>query len=185
MLTNGCARFNYADAKQFTQLVGAAAASRFDATREQSSSAEYFNYYALLSQQQNMLSDLTRTGTYQRAVLANSVDFRNKVVCDVGAGTGILSFFALQAGARKVYAIEASNMADNAQLLVEANGLADRMTVVKGRCEDIELPEPVDIIISEPMGIALLNERMLESYLAARRWYVYVCWFCSLCLWLR
>jgi histone-arginine methyltransferase CARM1 len=64
----------------------AAKTSVFDATREKSSSTEYFNYYALLSQQQNMLSDLTRTGTYQRAVLANSVDFQGKVVCDVGAG---------------------------------------------------------------------------------------------------
>lgn len=27
-----------------------------------------------------------------------------------------------------------------------------------------------DIIISEPMGILLVNERMLESYLHARKW---------------
>jgi len=44
------------------------------------------------------------TGTYQNAFLSNAVDFKDKVVLDVGTGTGILAFFAVQAGARKVYA---------------------------------------------------------------------------------
>lgn len=44
------------------------------------------------------------TGTYQQAFLSNAVDFKDKVVLDVGTGTGILAFFAAQAGAKKVYA---------------------------------------------------------------------------------
>ena len=56
-----------------------------------------------------------RTGTYQRAMLNNRVDFTDKVVMDVGTGTGILAFFAVQAGAKKVYAVEASDVADHAQ----------------------------------------------------------------------
>lgn len=44
------------------------------------------------------------TGTYQNAFLSNAVDFKDKVVLDVGTGTGILAFFAVQAGARRVYA---------------------------------------------------------------------------------
>lgn len=89
---------------------------------------------------------------------------------DVGAGSGILSFFAVQAGAKQVYAIEASNMAYHAQQLVIANNVADKVKVVPGKIEEIDLPEVVDIIISEPMGYMLYNERMLETYLHARKW---------------
>lgn len=46
-----------------------------------------------------MLQDMTRTGTYYAAIMANAVDFRGKVVMDVGAGSGILSLFAAQASA--------------------------------------------------------------------------------------
>lgn len=44
-----------------------------------------------------------------------------------------------------------------------------KIKVVSGKIEDIELPEKVDVIISEPMGYALLNERMLESFLFAKK----------------
>jgi histone-arginine methyltransferase CARM1 len=45
-----------------------------------------------------------------------------------------------------------------------------KIKVIAGKIEDIELPEKVDVIISEPMGYMLLNERMLESYLHAKKW---------------
>jgi histone-arginine methyltransferase CARM1 len=64
-----------------------------------------------------MLQDYIRTSTYQKAVLINTVDFQDKVILDVGAGSGILSFFSVQAGAKKVYAVEASSMAQHAQVL--------------------------------------------------------------------
>lgn len=89
---------------------------------------------------------------------------------DVGAGSGILSFFAVQAGAKQVYAIEASNMANFAQQLVTANNVSDKIVVVPGKIEEVDLPQMVDIIISEPMGYMLYNERMLETYLHARKW---------------
>lgn len=45
-----------------------------------------------------MLQDSQRTGTYRQAMLLNPEDFKDKVVLDVGCGTGILSIFAAQAG---------------------------------------------------------------------------------------
>ncbi|KAL8485004.1 hypothetical protein ACS0TY_027345 [Phlomoides rotata] len=129
----------------------------------------YFHYYGQLLHQQNMLQDYVRTGSYYAAVLENRADFMDRVVVDVGAGSGILSLFAAQAGARHVYAVEASEMADYARKLISGNPLlSERITVIKGKVEEVELPEKADILISEPMGTLLINERMLESYIIAR-----------------
>ena len=48
-----------------------------------------------------MLKDQLRTQTYKNAIFRNPQDFKDKVVLDVGAGTGVLSMFCAQAGARK------------------------------------------------------------------------------------
>lgn len=128
----------------------------------------YFNYYGQLQHQQNMLEDHIRTSAYFKAITQNKKAFEGKVVLDIGAGSGILSFFAAQSGAKRVYAVEASNMAQNADVLVRSNGLEDVIKVIKGKIEEIQLPEQVDVIISEPMGVMLFHERMIESYLYAR-----------------
>ncbi|XP_020591017.1 probable histone-arginine methyltransferase CARM1 [Phalaenopsis equestris] len=143
--------------------------SKFDSKIEASSAKMYFHYYGQLLHQQNMLQDYVRTGTYYSAVIENSIDFQDRVVVDVGAGSGILSLFAAQAGAKHVYAVEASEMAEYASRLVAGNpSLGDRITVIKGKIEEVELPEKADILISEPMGTLLVNERMLETYVIAR-----------------
>lgn len=54
-------------------------------------------------------------------------------------------------------------------MLVNSNRLGERVAVIPGKVEEVTLPEQVDIIISEPMGYMLFNERMLESYLHAKK----------------
>jgi len=144
--------------------------SVFAQRTEESSAVQYFQFYGYLSQQQNMMQDYVRTSTYQKAILANMSDFKDKVILDVGAGSGILSFFAVQAGARKVYAVEASSMAKHAETLVFSNKVSPKIAVIPGKIEEISIPEQVDVIISEPMGYMLFNERMLETYLHAKKW---------------
>lgn len=81
--------------------------------------------------EQNMLQDHVRTATYHDAIMKNATDFFGKTVLDVGTGSGILAYFAAKAGAVRVYAVEASDVADRAALLLQANGLADRIVVIK------------------------------------------------------
>ncbi|XP_057506810.1 probable protein arginine N-methyltransferase 1.2 isoform X1 [Actinidia eriantha] len=121
-----------------------------------------------------MLKDTVRTKTYQNVIYKNTFLFKDKIVLDVGAGTGILSLFCAKAGAKHVYAVECSHMADMAQEIVKVNGFSDVITVLKGKVEEIELPVPqVDIIVSEWMGYFLLFENMLNTVLYARnKWLV-------------
>lgn len=50
--------------------------SVFTERTEDSSASQYFQFYAYLSQQQNMMQDYIRTSTYQRAILSNMDDFK-------------------------------------------------------------------------------------------------------------
>ncbi|XP_010190816.1 PREDICTED: histone-arginine methyltransferase CARM1, partial [Mesitornis unicolor] len=55
-------------------------------------------------------------------------------------------------------------------LLVRSNNLSEKITVISGKIEEVAMPECVDVLISEPMGYMLLNERMLEKYLHSKKW---------------
>jgi protein arginine N-methyltransferase 1 len=72
-----------------------------------------------------MLKDVVRTKSYQNVITQNSFLFKDKIVLDVGAGTGILSLFCAKAGAKHVYAIECSQMADMAKEIVKTNGYSN------------------------------------------------------------
>lgn len=134
----------------------------------------YFDSYSHFGIHEEMLKDVVRTKTYQNVIYKNSFLFKDKVVLDVGAGTGILSLFCAKVGAKHVYAVECSSMAGMAQEIVKSNGFSNVITVIKGKIEEIELPvSQVDIIISEWMGYFLLYENMLNTVLYARnKWLV-------------
>lgn len=119
-----------------------------------------------------MLRDRPRQEAYRNAILQNSALFKDKTVLDVGAGSGILSVFCAQAGAKKVYAVEASNVAQLTRQIVAENNFESVIEVHQQRIEDFQLPggddAKVDIIVSEWMGFYLLHEGMLDSVIYAR-----------------
>jgi protein arginine N-methyltransferase 6 len=133
--------------------------------------AAYFQAYSHIGVHEEMIKDRTRTDAYRDAIFMHADAIRDKVVVDVGCGTGILSIFCAYAGARKVYAVDASNIAVQAQQVVKTNGFSDVITVLVGRVEEVEIDEEVDVIVSEWMGYMLLYESMLSSVICARdRW---------------
>ena len=84
--------------------------------------------------------------------------------------TGILSIFCAQVGAKKVYAVEASQLAKLAKEVVRENNFDNVIEVIESRIEDVGLNaiDKVDIIVSEWMGFYLVHEGMLDSVIVAR-----------------
>ncbi|KAH9932760.1 protein arginine N-methyltransferase [Epithele typhae] len=133
--------------------------------------SHYFQSYAQNDIHSVMINDKVRTASYAKFILSNQEVFKDAIVMDVGCGTSILSLFAAKAGAKRVFSVDASDIVEKAKEIVEANNLSDVITVIRGKVEDIKLPEgfeKVDIIISEWMGYGLLYESMLDSVLHAR-----------------
>ncbi|XP_043222011.1 protein arginine N-methyltransferase 1-like isoform X2 [Amphibalanus amphitrite] len=141
---------------------------------EMTSKDYYFDSYAHFGIHEEMLKDEVRTLTYRNSMYHNRHLFKDKVVLDVGCGTGILSMFAAKAGAKKVIGVDCSNIVDHARTIVKANKLDHVVEIIKGKVEEITLPvEKVDIIISEWMGYCLFYESMLDTVLYARdKWLV-------------
>lgn len=114
--------------------------------------------YADISVHQLLLSDRVRTEAFEQALKA--VIQPHHRVLDFGCGTGILSFFAHRAGARRIYAVDRSQFIGAARAVAEVNGF-DRIEFFYGD-DDVELPTAVDVIVSEWMGHFVFNESMLE-----------------------
>lgn len=133
----------------------------------------YFNSYNHHGIHEEMLKDEVRTKSYQSAIYQNKHLFKDKVVLDVGCGTGILSMFAVKAGAKHVIGVDMSTIIEKAREIVEVNGMSSKITLLQGKMEEVELPFPkVDIILSEWMGYFLLYESMLDTVLYARDKYL-------------
>lgn len=128
----------------------------------------YFNSYAHFGIHYDMLSDKVRTQSYKDAIFNNKPSIQDKIVLDLGCGTGILSMFAATAGAKKVYALDQSEVIYHAMDIIRENKLENVIETVKGRLENTKLDSKVDIIVSEWMGYFLLFEGMLDSVIYAR-----------------
>nr|CAH8866916.1 unnamed protein product [Trichobilharzia regenti] len=130
--------------------------------------SSYFGSYGHFEIHGEMINDRIRTDSYVNFILSNSDKyFKDKIILDVGSGSGILSMIASKAGAKHVYGVEAADeiyAASHETLRV--NNLLDRITIIHGQAESVELPvKKVDVIISEWMGYFLFFESMLDSVL--------------------
>ncbi|WP_338439230.1 50S ribosomal protein L11 methyltransferase [uncultured Aquabacterium sp.] len=100
---------------------------------------------------QLMLNDRLRMVAYRKAIF-ETVQPGDRVV-DLGTGTGILSLWALEAGAAEVIGIDLSApiLAMAVERMKQA-GFTDRFKAVHAFSHEVELSEPVDVLMSEIIG---------------------------------
>ncbi|HEX8611513.1 MAG TPA: 50S ribosomal protein L11 methyltransferase [Telluria sp.] len=116
-----------------------------------------------------MLADRARNDAFQAALAAQPA----KMVLDIGAGCGLLSMMAAQAGAARVVGceIDPAILAAGREV-VALNGLADRIVLVGKDCRKLnvpdDLPERADLAVFELFDCSLIGEGILHFLAHAR-----------------
>lgn len=123
-------------------------------------------YFYDLSGYGRMIQDRIRTSAYQQA-LARTIR-PGDVVVDLGAGTGLFTLHACRLGARLVHAIEPNAAIQIAREVVEANGFSRRVTFHEAMSFQVELPEPCDVLITDPRGVLPFYEKAIQTIIDAR-----------------
>ena len=98
----------------------------------------------------DMIADRERFDAYSKAI-GKAVQ-PGAAVLEIGCGPGAFALLACQAGARKVYAIDSEEIVHFARELAVANGFADRMEFIQSDSRKIQLPERVNVIVSDIRG---------------------------------
>src|SRR5260370_17432746 len=90
-------------------------------------------------------------------------------VAEIGCGPGVFSLLACRAGARRVFAIESDDSIHSARQLAASNGFADRIEFFQGDSRKTELPERVNVIVSDIRGALPFRGSAIPSIEDARQ----------------
>ena len=123
-------------------------------------------YFYDLAGYGKMIQDRIRTSAHQQA-LARAIK-PGDVVVDLGAGTGLFTLHACRLGAKLVHAIEPNPIIQVAREIVQANGFSDRVAFHQAMSFDVELPQPANVVVTDPRGVLPLKERAIPTIIDAR-----------------
>lgn len=130
------------------------------------------NDYTLIYQEKNkdvfthlrehefMLIDKLRVDAYHAAI--SRFVHQGDTVIDLGTGVGILAFFAAKQGAKKVYAIDHSDIISVANRVAKFNKIKN-IEFIQTHSKQLALDSPVDVIVHEQMGNFLFEEHMVDN----------------------
>jgi SAM-dependent methyltransferase len=114
-----------------------------------------------------MLADRVRHEAF-RAALKQAIEPGASTVADIGAGTGVLAFFARELGAREVWLFDPGPALALAEAVAARNGI-DGLKFVPERSLDVTDPPQVDVVVAEVLGNFAYEEDVLETLRDAQR----------------
>ncbi|EJK47937.1 hypothetical protein THAOC_33308 [Thalassiosira oceanica] len=122
---------------------------------------------------QAMVNDQSRTPLFEKAITnrLKSAEPDSQVVLDLGTGPfALFAVMAAEAGAKHVYAIEASaDAAASARDVIRKKKLEDKVTILEGFSTDVTLPEKADFAVAEIVGSVATEESAVATILDASR----------------
>jgi type I protein arginine methyltransferase len=115
----------------------------------------------------DMIADRVRMDAYAAALQQNISP--DSIVLDVGSGTGIFALLSCKFGARKVYAVEPSDVIEVARQIAKANGFLDRIEFIQAMSTDITLPERANLMVSDMRGVLPFYQQNVSAVIDARK----------------
>lgn len=117
--------------------------------------------------QRRLLGDRARNEAFFQALKKIIIPGQTEIA-DIGSGTGFLSFLAEKLGAKKCYLYEDGDVFMLGKDLGKANGMK-RCEFVRAHSAAVKNPPKVDVVISETLGNAALEENIIETLNDAKR----------------
>lgn len=118
----------------------------------------------------DLLQQRRRIEAFRRAI--HAVVQPGDRVLEIGAGLGTFAFFAADAGAAQVWAVEGDPIVHVASTIGQWNGYADRVEFMRGWIPSVEIPAPADVLIFEDFPPRLLNGQSFRLLRWAHQRYV-------------
>ena len=115
-----------------------------------------------------MTKDERRNNSYKAAI---DRLVKDKVVLDLGAGKDVIwARYCVEAGARRVYAVEIlDEVCEQAEAYIKSLGLQEKIVLIRGDSTKTQLPEKVDVCVSNVIGTIGSSEGVVPILNDARR----------------
>lgn len=128
----------------------------------------YYDLRSHYSYHENAVKDYVFMNALKDAIGLNSSEFEDRVILELGSGTGIFSMLIARAGAKHVYAWEPSSISEISKEIIKANKLDNIITVLNCPIADIKIPGKVDVVFTSAFGISFYLDSFLPQFLFAR-----------------